>query len=81
MKGCGEDGLNGGDPGTLYILIDILPDKIFKRNGKNLETNCYINPIVGIVGGEVEVPTLHGMKKIEINENTKNGTTFLMEKE
>lgn len=81
MKGFGEEGLNGGLPGNLYVVVEILEDKIFKRSGKNLRTICFVNPLIAMIGGEAEVPTLHGIKKINIPENTQQGTVLKLENE
>lgn len=59
--------------GNLYINILITPSNIFERRKNDLYVAVKIDPLKAIIGGEIEVPTPYGFKKININSSTKNG--------
>ena len=77
IKGKGAPGVNGGEPGDLYIKIKVLPHPVFERDGDNLKTTVDIDLYTAVLGGEVEVKTLDGKKvKIKIPAGTQNGKVF-----
>ena len=43
VAGKGAPGVSGGPSGDLFLVIEVNPDKRFKRNGNNLQTNETIN--------------------------------------
>lgn len=61
-----------GQSGNLYINVKIEPSKIFERRKNELYVRAKIDPIVAIVGGEIDVPTPYGIKKIVINPGVSN---------
>jgi len=76
MKGEGEAGERGGQNGDLYIYINVLEDKIFKRSGNNIYVSVPISFPEAALGAEIEVPTLEGVEKFNIPEGTQTGTEF-----
>ena len=72
----GEAGLNGGNPGDLYVLIKVLSHEVFERDGQHLYCEAPISFIVAALGGEIEIPTLGGKVKIKIPEGTQTGKLF-----
>jgi len=77
IKGKGAPGVNGGEPGDLYIKVKILPHPRFQRDGDDLRTTVDVDLYTAVLGGEVEVPTLDGKKvKIKIPPGTQNGKVF-----
>lgn len=71
--GLGEASQNGGPNGDLYIVIRIKPHDIFMREGDNLYCEVPISYSTAVLGGEVEIPTLNGKKKIKVPEGTESG--------
>ena len=47
---------------------------MFKPKGDNLEVEVPITVAEALAGAEVEVPTLHGTKKLRVAPGTKHGT-------
>jgi molecular chaperone DnaJ len=47
---------------------------VFQRKGDNLEVEVPITVTEAIRGADVEVPTLHGTKKLRVPGGTKSGT-------
>ncbi len=56
----GEAGTNGGPRGNLYVLVEIIPDPRFEREGPHLHHEARVPFPVAALGGEIEVPTIHG---------------------
>jgi molecular chaperone DnaJ len=46
---------------------------VFKRKGDNLEVEVPISIAEAVRGGTVEVPTLHGTKRIRVPAGTRDG--------
>lgn len=76
MSGEGQLGTKGGPRGDLYILIEVIPHKLFQRDGYNVYIEMPITFVQAALGDEVEVPTLDGKVKYKIPEGTQTGTIF-----
>jgi molecular chaperone DnaJ len=74
IGGEGEAGTAG--KGDLYLLIEVRPHPIFRRQNDDILTEISIGLTLAILGGKAEVPTLAGKVKIEIPAGTQSGTTF-----
>lgn len=74
VEGKGNAGVSGGGTGDLYIYVDVLPHRIFEREGDNLLIDVKITFPEAVLGTEVEVPTLSGAKeKVKIPSGTSHG--------
>lgn len=76
MRGEGEPGTKGGPYGDLYILLRVLPHKIFEREGYDIICEIPITFVQAALGEELEVPTLEGRVKYKIPEGTQSSTIF-----
>lgn len=56
------------------LYIDILPDKIFKREGNDVFVNVSISLTQAILGDNIEVPTLQGSLKVKVRAGTQPNT-------
>jgi molecular chaperone DnaJ len=74
LAGKGEPGQNGAPPGDLYVITRVTPSPIFKQKGEHLEVEVPITVVEALRGGEIEVPTLSGAKRLRIAPGTKSGT-------
>jgi molecular chaperone DnaJ len=72
----GHAGPNGGPPGDLYIMIEVTPHHLFRREGANLYIKVPITVPEATLGAKVEVPTLEGPATIRIPPGTKSGQRF-----
>ena len=78
----GNAGANGGVFGDLYVYITVAKHDIFERISEyDIHCEVPLKMTTAILGGEVEVPTLSGKKKIVIPEGTQNGKTFRLRNE
>ncbi len=73
LKVSNKGSVVNGKTGDLYINIKVLPSKIFSRKNNDIYVIAKVDPILAIVGGEVQVPTPYGLKNIKIKTGTKNG--------
>ena len=73
LAGKGEPGLNGAPGGDLYVVTRVAPSPVFKPRGDDLEVDVPITIAEAVRGGTVEVPTLHGTKKIRVPAGTSDG--------
>lgn len=78
LAGKGEPGLRAGaetgPPGDLYVITRVSDSPVFKRAGDNLEVEVPLTIPEAIRGGVIEVPTLHGSKRLRVPAGTKHGT-------
>ncbi|PYC99623.1 molecular chaperone DnaJ, partial [Microbacterium esteraromaticum] len=54
------------DNKKIYLSIKVENSDVFTREGDNVHTKVFINPLVAILGGSVEVPTPYGVKSIKL---------------
>lgn len=74
VRGEGESGLAG--KGDLYVIIEVRPHSIFKRDENDILTEINISLSKAILGAEVEVPTLDGKASMKIPAGTQSGKIF-----
>lgn len=60
VAGKGNPSQFGGPPGDLYLLINVLPDELFTREGDDLLVDRRIPFSAMVLGGKIDVPTLEG---------------------
>lgn len=73
IKGKGTPGANGGPNGDLYIILRVVPDPRFKRDGDNLIYNAKIDLYTAVLGGTIEVPTMTGTARVKVPKGTSPG--------
>jgi molecular chaperone DnaJ len=76
IAGEGGSGLAGGSKGDLYLVVKVLPHKLFERKGDDLYTEVSVPLATAILGGEVRLPTLNGNLSLKIPPETQNGKVF-----
>ncbi len=74
LAGKGDPGLRGTPPGDLYVITRVAESPVFKWNGDNLEVEVPLTIPEAIRGAVVEVPTLHGAKRLRVPRATRHGT-------
>ena len=76
MAGEGAPGGAGGGKGDLYLVVKVLPHKVFERKGDDLYTDVSVPLATAILGGDVRLPTLDGNLSLKIPPETQNGKVF-----
>ena len=75
-SGKGEPGINGGPAGDLFVEVHIRRHAVFDRDGIDLHCTVPISFTKAALGGDIEVPTLHGGAHMTIPEGTQTGQKF-----
>jgi molecular chaperone DnaJ len=76
MAGEGSPNRAGRNKGDLYLVVKVLPHKVFERKGDDLYTEISMPLVTAILGGETRLPTLNGNLALKIPPETQNGKIF-----
>jgi len=76
LAGEGEAGELGGPTGDLYVQVAVKEHHIFTREDAHLYCEVPITITTAALGGELEVPTLHGKVMLKIPPGTQTGKLF-----
>ena len=77
LKGKGEGGVNGGQPGDLVVLVHVTPHPVFGRKGDNLTVTVPVTFPEAALGAAVKVPTLDGPTvTVKVPAGTASGRTL-----
>lgn len=74
LRAYGQASPNGGTTGDLFLTFKINNDTFFKRVGNDLQITQEIDLYTGLLGGDINLNTLHGMLKLKVKPETQNGT-------
>jgi curved DNA-binding protein len=75
MAGAGPAGADGR-PSDIYLVIEVLPDPRFERQGDDLYTDVPIDLYAAVLGGEARVQTPEGVVVLKIPPGTQPGQTI-----
>ena len=78
LPGRGHAGERGGPPGDLYVLVQVLPDERFLRDGSDLVSVVDVPAPAAALGATVAVPTLEGEEEVEVPAGTQPGTVVTL---
>jgi molecular chaperone DnaJ len=73
VAGKGEPGLNGGQPGDLYLIIHVKPHPYLKREGDNLYMEVPITVREAMAGGTITIPTTDGQVNVKVPPRSQSG--------
>ncbi|EHI97993.1 MULTISPECIES: molecular chaperone DnaJ [unclassified Clostridium] len=76
LRGQGEHGLRGGNPGDLYVRINVTPSKVFTRKGNDIYIDAHVSMAKATLGTEITVATVDGNVKYSVPAGTQSGTMF-----
>ena len=76
LTGKGEPGQNGGPAGDLYLIVKILPNDTFERDGDDLHIDIPVDIFTAIAGGETRIPALERPLTLTIPPRTNANQTF-----
>jgi molecular chaperone DnaJ len=76
LRGEGDVGTNGTPPGDLYVVVNVRPHPVFKREDGDIYIEAPADFVLATLGGELVVPTLYGDAKLSIPAGTQPGTMF-----
>ena len=73
ITGQGDAGIRGGEPGDLYVRVNVRPDPRFEREGADIHTETMIPVFDAVLGRELEVETVQGKTTVHIPEGMQPG--------
>ncbi|HYE96580.1 MAG TPA: molecular chaperone DnaJ [Rubricoccaceae bacterium] len=78
IRGGGNAGVRGGAPGHLRVEIEEKPHEHFTREGLDIYYDLYLSFPDAALGTEVEVPTLKGRARLQIDAGIQSGRVLRM---
>jgi molecular chaperone DnaJ len=76
VSGAGHAGRAGGPAGDLYVSIEVEEHPVFERRGQDLFAVLEVPMAQAALGAELELETLDGAERVQIEPGTESGTTF-----
>jgi curved DNA-binding protein len=73
LTGQGSPGVNGGQPGDLYLKIHLMPHELYRVEGKDIYLTVPITPWEAALGASITVPTLGGQVNVKVAPGAKTG--------
>lgn len=73
LKGKGQPSPQGGQPGDLYVKVNVQESNLFHRRGDDLMITIPVAFSEAALGAKVEVPTTDGNISLKIPKGTQNG--------
>ncbi len=62
----GELAPRGKSRGDLYVELSVKSDEVFERDGSDLYVHLHIPYPTAVLGGEIEIPLIEGVKKVKV---------------
>ena len=72
----GHAGRDGGRTGDLYVIVQVQPHPLFRREGDDLHLELPVAVHEAVLGARIEVPSLDGPFKLTIPPGTQGGRRF-----
>ncbi len=74
IKGKGGEGMRGGEPGDLYLVLQVAGDPQYSREGEDIIVEKQIRFTEAALGTALDVETLDGVKRIKVPGGIQPGT-------
>jgi molecular chaperone DnaJ len=78
LSGRGHAGEHGGPPGDLYVLVHVVADERFVRDGDDLITALDVPAPLAALGTTLTVPSLDGEVNVEVDPGTQPGAVLTL---
>ena len=78
LRGEGNVGSRGGPRGDVLVLIEVMEDARFVRDGANLRYDLPITYSQAVLGDQAEVPTVDGTVRLTIPKGIQSGEVLLL---
>jgi len=73
LKGQGAPGVGGGEPGDLFIEIELAPHPHFSIEGRDVLVTVPVAPWEAALGATVTVPTVGGKVNVKVPKGSSSG--------
>jgi DnaJ-class molecular chaperone len=74
LRGKGEPGHAGGEPGDGLVELEVQPHRFFAREGDDIHLTLPVSLREAVLGGEVKVPTPTGAVSMRVPKGANSGT-------
>lgn len=78
LRGEGEVGPFGGEPGDLFVEIAVEPDPVFHRRGDDLHCTVELPMTAAALGTTLPIDTLDGPVEVDVAPGTQHGQTSVL---
>jgi molecular chaperone DnaJ len=78
LRGAGNAGLRGGPAGDLRVEIEERAHEHFTREGLDIYYELYLSFPDAALGTDVEVPTLRGRARVQVDPGVQSGKVLRM---
>ncbi|MBN2104360.1 molecular chaperone DnaJ [bacterium] len=78
LRGEGDVGQKNGSAGDAHVVIEELENREFERHGDDILYTLNISMPQAVLGDEVEIPTLNGKAKLQIDAGTQSNKILRM---
>ncbi|WP_298337297.1 molecular chaperone DnaJ [Ferrimicrobium sp.] len=75
LTGKGAAAPRGGQPGSLYVHVNVAPSQRFERQGNDLWMQLPLSYVQAALGAQVDFESLDGPETIEVAPGTQPGAT------
>ena len=73
LKGQGSPGIGGGEPGDLFIEVELAPHPHFTVEGRDVIVTVPITPWEAALGGTITVPTVGSKVNLKVPKGSTSG--------
>lgn len=81
IAGEGNQGINGGKNGDLYLIVKIDTDSYFKYDGLNILQTVPVQPFEAVLGSTIDIKTPDGSVSMKLMAGTMNGQKYRLAKQ
>ncbi len=74
LRGKGQPGHAGGEPGDLFLVVHLQPHAVFRREGRDIVVDAPISVFDAVLGGKIDVPTLEGVVTVTVPPGAAGGS-------
>jgi molecular chaperone DnaJ len=78
LRGSGDFGPRGGQPGDVILVINEIEHEHFTRRHDDIICEMPLSFSQAALGAEIEIPTLDGTTQLKIPPGTQSGKIFLL---
>lgn len=73
LRGQGQPGALGGEPGDALVTVRVAPHPYFKIEGRNLRLELPVTVYEAALGGKISAPTLDGKVELTVPPGSNSG--------
>ncbi|HLU38407.1 MAG TPA: DnaJ C-terminal domain-containing protein [Planctomycetota bacterium] len=74
LRGLGEPGTDGAEPGDLLLTIQLTPGEVYRVRGSDVEADVPVTPWEALHGTQVEVRTARGVATARVPAGSRAGS-------